>query len=1277
MTSYIKLISRDVILILILSAFTSGALAQKGESFKFESFTTTDGLSNNAVQVVYQDSKGYLWIGTDDGLNRYDGYTFTVYRNDPTDSTSLSQNSIWTIYEDNKDQLWIGTKDGLCLYNRDHDNFIVHKYRTPNQVTSIGEWTNSILSIYQESDDKYWLSTVMEGMVLFNPQTSQYEFFPPDWMMKEGTNSNVLIRIIPDKLSAGTKLWVARWAHGLVSFDLKTREYKRFKHNPQNPNSLGHNELRTIYQQDNGILWIGSLGGGLDKFDPATSEFTHFRHRPNDLHSLSDDKVRDIVEDMDDKNILWIATENGLNKFNIREEKFNRFIGEINVPGVLNNNVVTSLQWDRAGVLWIGTNGGVNKMNPSQIVFNEYLKNKDISLKNTEIYAAKQDLKNPDHLWIATYGAGLYRLDKKKNSLEQFNGKNTNDGIANDSIRTIYLDPKENNLVWIGTWGGGLSRYNTDTGQFTTFKNDPKDPGTISTNKIRRIFKSRAGDLWISTTGGLNYFDRNKETFTRYLHQDTSYTKALMAFIEDKISDNPPLASITKARDFEDKTIPFSLEKKTRILLTATGEGEDKMYDYGLLLDEEDKTLWKMNVRETRHAGGGEKNRIQLWLGLLEKGDYKLKYRSDDSHAYNSWNVPAPSNPEWWGIQALALSEEDHKFIEANLQKYEKPNSIIASSTTAIEEDSYGMLWIGTIGKGLSRFDRRIGKFTNYSYQLNDPKSLSNNQINDMLLDKNGILWIATQEGLNRYVYETDSFIRYTIKDGLPNNHVVSILADADHKIWLATLDGIARFDPNDVQKGHIPTFVNYTNQDGLPFIQFKSAAKELRNDGALMFSGDGGIVTFYPGESNAIKPQTVISVFYLSNNKVKPGSDTPLSKAIEETSEINLPYDQNIIAFEFTALHFVRPDKNKFLYKLEGFENDWIDGNRRYAPYTNLDPGEYVFRVKSANSDGLWDEEGTSITLNIFPPWWRTWWAYGGYGLLLLGIVFGIDRFQRRRLMAKTKERMRIREMELRAEAAELQAKASDAERRALEAENKRKSEELEEARQLQLSMLPKELPQLPHLDIAVYMQTATEVGGDYYDFHVGLDGTLTVVIGDATGHGMKAGTMVTAAKSLFNSYAPNPDILFSFQEITRCIKQLNMGKMSMCLTMLKIKGGKMQISTAGMPPSFIFREDTKVVEEHLFKAMPLGTMMKFPYEVKDTTLKKGDTILLMSDGLPELQNEKEEMYGYKRIRNGFEDVAEKAPEEIITFLKNEGKAWNNDQDPDDDVTFVVIKVK
>ena len=264
---------------------------------------------------------------------------------------------------------------------------------------------------------------------------------------------------------------------------------------------------------------------------------------------------------------------------------------------------------------------------------------------------------------------------------------------------------------------------------------------------------------------------------------------------------------------------------------------------------------------------------------------------------------------------------------------------------------------------------------------------------------------------------------------------------------------------------------------------------------------------------------------------------------------------------------------------------------------------------------------------------------------------------------MSRERSAAAIREAELRAQLAE--------------SENERKSKELEEARQLQLSMLPRELPSLPHLDIAVYMKTATEVGGDYYDFHVGLDGTLTVVIGDATGHGMKAGTMVTTAKSLFSSYAPNPDILYSFHEITRCIKQMNLGKLSMCLTMLKISGNHLSVSAAGMPPVFIFRRDKQVVEEHLIEGMPLGTMNKFPYLVTDTKLAAGDTILLISDGLPELMNGDKVMFGYNRVRTTFEEAAQRPPDEIVSHLKNTGSAWVNDVDPGDDVTFVVIRMR
>jgi serine phosphatase RsbU (regulator of sigma subunit) len=252
-----------------------------------------------------------------------------------------------------------------------------------------------------------------------------------------------------------------------------------------------------------------------------------------------------------------------------------------------------------------------------------------------------------------------------------------------------------------------------------------------------------------------------------------------------------------------------------------------------------------------------------------------------------------------------------------------------------------------------------------------------------------------------------------------------------------------------------------------------------------------------------------------------------------------------------------------------------------------------------------------------------------------------------------------------------------AEAQNKIIRAENERKTKELEEARELQLAMLPKELPQLPHLDIAVYMQTATEVGGDYYDFSIKEDGSLNIAIGDATGHGMKAGIMVSSMKSIFTTNAPKMDIEPFFATANSGVKSMQLKRMMMGFSMLNINKNKFQLVNAGMPPIFLFRKSSGVVEEITEHGMPIGAMKLSQYNAIKGSLEKGDVLLLMSDGLPELQNDKEEMYGYKRIRNGFEDVAGKAPEEIIAFLKNEGKAWNGDQAPDDDVTFVVIKVK
>ena len=264
---------------------------------------------------------------------------------------------------------------------------------------------------------------------------------------------------------------------------------------------------------------------------------------------------------------------------------------------------------------------------------------------------------------------------------------------------------------------------------------------------------------------------------------------------------------------------------------------------------------------------------------------------------------------------------------------------------------------------------------------------------------------------------------------------------------------------------------------------------------------------------------------------------------------------------------------------------------------------------------------------------------------------------------LLREKEHLKLKESEIRAEA--------------LEKENERKAKELEQARQIQLSMLPSKIPQLPNMDIAVYMKTATEVGGDYYDFYVDNLRKLTIVIGDATGHGVKAGIMVTAIKSLFSAYADELSLLDMFTRFNRGIKEMNLGALYMCFSALKIKDYEMEYSNAGMPPMLIYRKDKKEVETVSLKAMPLGAFADFPYKETSLSFSPGDTVLLLSDGFPELFSKKREMIDYPQVEKYFINVAEQSPQEIINYLVQVVKDWREDDSLEDDVTFVVLKFK
>jgi serine phosphatase RsbU (regulator of sigma subunit) len=299
-------------------------------------------------------------------------------------------------------------------------------------------------------------------------------------------------------------------------------------------------------------------------------------------------------------------------------------------------------------------------------------------------------------------------------------------------------------------------------------------------------------------------------------------------------------------------------------------------------------------------------------------------------------------------------------------------------------------------------------------------------------------------------------------------------------------------------------------------------------------------------------------------------------------------------------------------------------------------------------------------------PRFWNTVIdRVGLYGLIIALSVYLARNFAR---TSNRLEEQLVREIEHERERARLAV---------IEAENERRAKELDEARQLQLSMLPRSVPQLPGLEIAAYMKPATEVGGDYYDFHLSDDGTLTVAVGDATGHGLKAGTMVTAAKSLFNNLASQPDITSIFKQSSAAIKKMNLRGLFMAMIILKVKEGRVSVSAAGMPPMLIYRAATNEVEEIAIRAMPLGGLQNISYRQQELSLSAGDTILLMSDGFPEMFNEAGETLDYGKAKTILEEMAQATPQAIISHFVEVGETWANGRPQDDDVTFVVIKVK
>jgi len=804
--------------------------------------------------------------------------------------------------------------------------------------------------ILQDRQGFMWFGT-QEGLNKYDGYS--FTLYSHDRTAPDSLSDSFILSIYEDQ--SGT-LWIGTKNGGLNTFDRVTEQFTHYTNALNDPHSLSNNEVSAISEDQSGILWIGTKGGGLNKLERKTGQFTHYTNAPNDPHSLSNNEVSAIFEDQ--SGMLWIGTKGGgLNKFDRETGQFTHYTHDPSEPNSLSHNEVSAIYQGKTGGFWIGTNGGgLNKFDRETGKFTHYTHdpNNPNSLSIDNISAISEDQSGVlwigSGTWDASYtGRGIDRFDQAIEKFIHYSNNPTDlNSLSNNNVLSIYTDKV--GAIWIGTWLRGVNRFDPAKDKFERYTLNSDNPNGLHGNAVWAFYEDQSGALWVGTGGGgLNRLDRKTGNFTHYKH---------------KPNDPSSLSSDSV----------YSIYKDCSGRFWVGGDG-------GLNLFERSREKFTHYVHDPNDANSLSDNTVTLinedssgtfWIGTFNGGLNKFEPKTGKFKHY----VHNPNDA----------------------------NSLSYDVIQAIYEDRSGTLWIGTYGGGLNQFDPITEKFTHYVNNPNDLNSLSNDRVIQIYEDLSGILWIGTQGGgLDKFDRRTQQFSHYTEKEGLPSNLIGGLLADDEGNLWMSTFKGISKFNPK------TETFRNYDVSDGLQSNNFDSLSHHKSKSGELFFGGYNGFNAFYPKnvKDNPHIPPIVLTNFKKFNESVK------LDKVISEIKEIKLPYKDNFFSFEFAALDYTNPGKNQYAYKLEGFDKDWINsGTRRYASYTNLNGGEYTFRVKGSNNDGVWNEEGTSIKIIITPPPWKTWWAYSLYVIALAAAVVG---FIQLRTRAQRKENEALRESESR----------------------------------------------------------------------------------------------------------------------------------------------------------------------------------------------------------------------------------------------------------------------
>ena len=797
---------------------------------------------------------------------------------------------------------------------------------------------------------------------------------------KNGLSSNTVNAIVKDRYGL---MWFAT-EDGLNKFD--GTGVTIYRNKPDDPKSLQANEILCLHEDKAGNLWVGTSGGSISMYDRQHDSFINYP-AGNRNNQISHNVIRRICSD--NKGSIWIANFNGVNILDLVTKKVSQLTTENGKPF---SKICITIFADSLHNIWIGTTEGLFCYNPLTKNFKQYssIPGDSTSLSGNIVADVTQDKKG--RIWVATQ-KGLSMLQTGGGGFINYTHSETNPAtISNNTIRSIATD--KDGTLWIGT-ERGLNILDPESGEITKFMYDYRNIHGLSSDAIGVVYVDNMGIYWLGTVrSGIDKYDKNLNLFNLVTSNPF-----------DKSGLNVPVVT------------SFAEHPNGNIFVGSEGGGvssfdpKTKQFHHFNLASKRKGADNRLFVRSLNLA-----NNNQLLIGTLSdglfmlnpaNGTYKQLLEGEHAGDLNSndiYCVKKDRKGNWWigtngfGVNLLNPEGRVIRRYAPNPKHTDIPlpiNGFIRD----ILEDSAGMIWLATHGGGMAKYNPVSGSFTIFN-TMNS--RMQNDKVQSLLEDRHGNIWAGTfGGGLCIIEKNTGRLTPFTEKDGLQNNTIYKIIEDEKGLVWVSTNKGLSSIDPISRKVN------NYNYYNGVQRNNFFQGAGLRTANGTLYFGGREGFNYFNPKylKKNTNVPAVLITDLRISNQSVAPAKGGVIEENVSVAKEINLGFKQNF-ALNFVALNYTAPGQNQYAYKLEGFDKDWnYVGSTTVAHYTNLDPGDYVFRVKASNNDGVWSSGDTAIKIIVHPPFWRTVYAYILYALLLGSLIL----FLRHKSIEKIKRKFKI----------------------------------------------------------------------------------------------------------------------------------------------------------------------------------------------------------------------------------------------------------------------------